>query len=168
MTSASDKLYNCSLFVVLACFANSCRTRYLRQCRVSQTVLGRHPVRAVPLCALDRGVTCNASKLTLDPFPLGQKTANLGLMTAGHNDAMDTLAEWLRRRPAKPMGSPRVGSNPTGVVSCAGGAVPGPRRLLHVFFPSAPSGEALHAAVHGAVAPPSCLQCAACATFSMS
>ena len=27
----------------------------------------------------------------------------------------DTLAEWLRRRPAKPMGSPRVGSNPTGV-----------------------------------------------------
>ena len=30
--------------------------------------------------------------------------------------ATDTLAEWLRRRPAKPMGSPRVGSNPTGVV----------------------------------------------------
>ena len=28
----------------------------------------------------------------------------------------DTLAEWLRRRPAKPMRSPRVGSNPTGVV----------------------------------------------------
>ena len=27
----------------------------------------------------------------------------------------DTLAEWLRRRPAKPMGSPHVGSNPTGV-----------------------------------------------------
>ena len=24
---------------------------------------------------------------------------------------MDTLAEWSRRRPAKPMGSPRVGSN---------------------------------------------------------
>ena len=34
----------------------------------------------------------------------------LGLVT-------DTLAERLRRRPAKPMGSPRVGSNPTGVVS---------------------------------------------------
>ena len=28
----------------------------------------------------------------------------------------DTLAERLRRQPAKPMGSPRVGSNPTGVV----------------------------------------------------
>ena len=28
---------------------------------------------------------------------------------------MDTLAEWLRRRPAKPMGSPCVGWNPTGV-----------------------------------------------------
>ena len=27
----------------------------------------------------------------------------------------DTLAEWLRRRPAKPMGSPRAGSNPAGV-----------------------------------------------------
>ena len=25
------------------------------------------------------------------------------------------VAEWWRRRPAKPMGSPRVGSNPTGV-----------------------------------------------------
>ena len=31
----------------------------------------------------------------------------------------DILAEWLRRRPAKPMGSPRVGSNPTGVVFSA-------------------------------------------------
>ena len=28
---------------------------------------------------------------------------------------MDTLAEWSRRRPAEPMRSPRVGSNPTGV-----------------------------------------------------
>ena len=33
-------------------------------------------------------------------------------------DLKDTLAERLRRRPAKPMRSPRVGSNPTGVV-CA-------------------------------------------------
>ena len=31
------------------------------------------------------------------------------------DDDMDTLAERLRRRPAKPKGSPRVGSNPTGV-----------------------------------------------------
>ena len=31
-------------------------------------------------------------------------------------ESNDTLAERLRRRPAKPMGSPRVGSNPTGVV----------------------------------------------------
>ena len=37
--------------------------------------------------------------------------------------AEDTLAEWLRRRPAKPMGSPRVGSNPTGVVRVQGGFV---------------------------------------------
>ena len=32
--------------------------------------------------------------------------------------AEDTLAERLRRRPAKPMGSLRVGSNPTGVDCC--------------------------------------------------
>ena len=31
------------------------------------------------------------------------------------NLSSDTLAEWLRRRPAKPMGSPRAGSNPAGV-----------------------------------------------------
>ena len=36
-----------------------------------------------------------------------------------HVYAEDTLAEWSRRRPAKPMGSPRVGSNPTGVVFMA-------------------------------------------------
>ena len=28
----------------------------------------------------------------------------------------DTLAEWLRRWPAKPLGSARAGSNPVGVV----------------------------------------------------
>ena len=33
--------------------------------------------------------------------------------------SLDTLAERLRRRPAKPMGSPCVGSNPTGVASSA-------------------------------------------------
>jgi hypothetical protein len=31
----------------------------------------------------------------------------------------DTVAEWLRRRPAKPLGSARVGSNPIGVVPFA-------------------------------------------------
>ena len=30
----------------------------------------------------------------------------------------DTLAEWLRRRPAKPLGSARAGSNPAGVDKC--------------------------------------------------
>mgnify|MGYP007101564351 CR=1 FL=1 len=43
-------------------------------------------------------------------------------LSAGQAD--DTLAERLRRRPAKPMGSPRVGSNPTGVVSCQLAAMP--------------------------------------------
>ena len=41
---------------------------------------------------------------------------------------MDTLAEWLRRRPAKPMGSPRVGSNPTGVALPLAGCRLQPRR----------------------------------------
>ena len=45
-------------------------------------------------------------------------------MTIEVHVAVDTLAEWLRRRPAKPMGSPCVGSNPTGVdiyfVACHG------------------------------------------------
>ena len=55
-------------------------------------------------------------------------------------EACDTLAERLRRRPAKPMGSPRVGSNPTGValqrsplltiVSTARTMVTGRRRAL--------------------------------------
>ena len=36
----------------------------------------------------------------------------------------DTLAERLRRRPAKPMGSPRVGSNPTGVVFLVSATTP--------------------------------------------
>ena len=31
------------------------------------------------------------------------------------NFTVDTLAEWLRRRPAKPVGSAREGSNPSGV-----------------------------------------------------
>lgn len=57
--------------------------------------------------------------------PLATWRANVGTAVAptkstrGCNSdqrcAKDTLAEWLRRRPAKPMGSPRVGSNPTGV-----------------------------------------------------
>ena len=37
--------------------------------------------------------------------------------------AEDTLAERLRRWPAKPMGSPRVGSSPTGVVRVQSGFV---------------------------------------------
>ena len=45
---------------------------------------------------------------------------------------VDTLAEWLRRRPAKPVGSARVGSNPTGVVLGITGAVGSttPRHLV--------------------------------------
>ena len=62
---------------------------------------GRRPVR---ICAAPFGVEfanqCQVIRLQA-----------LAILT------IDTLAEWLRRRPAKPMGSPRVGSNPTGVAS---------------------------------------------------
>ena len=45
---------------------------------------------------------------------------HVGCMLVGerittHTGSEDTLAERLRRRPAKPMGSPRMGSDPTGV-----------------------------------------------------
>ena len=46
--------------------------------------------------------------------------------------AEDTLAERLRRRPAKPMGSPRVGSNPTGVDVC---------EKAYVLFPNRDQGS---------------------------
>ena len=36
-------------------------------------------------------------------------------MVSPNDEAEDTLAEWLRRRPAKPVGSAREGSNPSGV-----------------------------------------------------
>ena len=47
---------------------------------------------------------------------LGPGQLFLPIMATSTMRFIDTLAERLRRRPAKPMGSPRVGSNPTGVV----------------------------------------------------
>ena len=58
-------------------------------------------------------------------FPACLHVQNLvGLWNEELAHCMDTLAERLRRRPAKPMGSPRVGSNPTGVVLIDVGAFP--------------------------------------------
>ena len=45
----------------------------------------------------------------------GAESLHARVMSVDSVMSTDTLAEWLRRRPAKPMGSPRVGSNPTGV-----------------------------------------------------
>ena len=50
------------------------------------------------------------------------------------SERKDTLAEWLRRRPAKPMGSPRVGSTPTGVALIS---------YTHAVFPRA-TGNGAH------------------------
>ena len=59
----------------------------------------------------------------------------------------DTLAERLRRRPAEPMGSPRVGSNPTGVVlagiQCAHTKVRKHKQILQTWrapYPLGPAG----------------------------
>ena len=48
--------------------------------------------------------------------PTGAQVMGVETGSWGPTPGQDTLAERLRRRPAKPMGSPRVGSNPTGVV----------------------------------------------------
>ena len=37
------------------------------------------------------------------------------MLNAGFRDSRDTVAEWLRRWTRNPLGSARVGSNPTGV-----------------------------------------------------
>ena len=58
---------------------------------------------------------CGASH----PRSLQLQTVENCLITGLKCWAEDTLAERLRLRPAKPMGSPRVGSNPTGVDCCA-------------------------------------------------
>ena len=55
--------------------------------------------------------------------------------------SMDTLAEWLRRRPAEPMGSPRVGSNPTGVDGIACGRDEKGERKKKLFFRRAKKKE---------------------------
>ena len=64
-----------------------------------------------------RGGRYMPSPPSYEPRKLTEELSSvvLGLLTYG---AEDTLAERLRRRPAKLMGPPRVGSNPTGVVSC--------------------------------------------------
>ena len=49
-------------------------------------------------------------------FPLRSARNKYNSYTLQRTHPDDTLAEWLRRRPAKPMGSPCVGSDPTGVV----------------------------------------------------
>ena len=64
-------------------------------------------------CSLFRVRRHRGPKHWIAAFDLGRQ----GFLAHSISDALtatDTLAEWLRRRPAKPMG-PRVGSNPTGV-----------------------------------------------------
>ena len=46
---------------------------------------------------------------------LSLRSTATSMVLVPDGSSLDTLAERLRRRPAKPMGSPRVGSNATGV-----------------------------------------------------
>jgi len=57
--------------------------------------------------------------MTLDRYPFDSSLISICVSTG------DALAGRLGRRPAKPTGSPRVGSNPTGVVSLLFGLMAG-------------------------------------------
>ena len=95
----------------LDCRAGDARPHFQYQRRVCDCSGGLSPQRA-----FRREVSFGHSS--------GRKQYRLfsrALFRIGLPIASDTLAEWLRRRPAKPMGSPRAGSNPTVVGSCGSG-----------------------------------------------
>ena len=71
-----------------------------------------------PRLKLQRGTQRPSQLISAERFARANQLHNSasGLVLTGRGGSKDTLAEWLRRRPAKPMGSPCVGSNPTGVV----------------------------------------------------
>ena len=68
-----------------------------------------------------RTLCCKDTRVVAVMHWFGSSMVSQGLlldtprMEINQNSDTDTLAERLRRRPAKPMGSARVGSNPTGV-----------------------------------------------------
>ena len=72
---------------------------------------------------MGKGLATNTGLYVVSQCLLGQTFASRGA-SAKHSRGIlsgiacctDTLAVRQRRRPARPMGSPRVGSNPTGVV----------------------------------------------------
>ena len=88
----------------------------VRHPRVSRAVFQHnHTVALWPNKAKDHSFGCShTTSVASDdqPQPRRQEPNAFHLAPL----SCDTLAEWLRRRPAKPMRSPRVGSNPTGVV----------------------------------------------------
>ena len=76
---------------------------------------------ATALCAflLRRDAPCIPMQPCGYPCVLAPPPGREKMLSRNHWPCeQDTLAEWLRRRPAKPMGSARVGSNPIGVVGC--------------------------------------------------
>ena len=74
-------------------------------------------------CAARMELRCTAFSKSVGktlPTPEASIAGNTKQIDFVADRTNDTLAERLRRRPAKPMGSPRVGSNPTGVVFSCG------------------------------------------------
>ncbi len=69
-----------------------------------------HPSNPTP------GAGTRHKELGMGCPPPGPDSSKDGTRSCHLQWCKDTLAERLRRRPAKPMGSPCVGSNPTGVV----------------------------------------------------
>ena len=65
---------------------------------------------------LDEARRAHAKNRKGSSYEQGEVSICARVVCAHRRFSQDTLAEWLRRRPAKPMGSPCVGSNPTGVV----------------------------------------------------
>ena len=115
---------------------NSARTHFSRSLRINKDMEAQRLARAsevVPKCVAWGGVE-HMGNGESGLRPPGIRALNaIGalyqLRPVANRQLLkkckDTLAEWLRRRPAKPMGSPRVGSNPIGVV-CLPSFVLGP------------------------------------------
>ena len=67
-----------------------------------------------PLCPVHGSLAKGSSGCWDVLLPAARPTTERPSACSAPSPHMDTLAEWPRRRPAKPM-APRVGSNPTGV-----------------------------------------------------
>ena len=88
----------------------------LHRAAFSKSVGKKLPTLKTCIATLSAQFLLQHVALHYNPPPLTRQPGNIKRIDFIIDRTSDTLAERLRRRPAKPMGSPRVGSNPTGVV----------------------------------------------------